>query len=88
MLRALYKTYGADPVWLLDGPCQERRYGPDIRADLLERLMDEVDMRLARARKRLPNASKARVIALLYTHFREKKQLDANFVDQALSIAA
>jgi len=89
VVRALYETYGADPVWLLVGPGHEpRRYGADLQVNLLERLIDEVETRLIRSRRKLPTANKARLVALLYTQFRDKPQLDIGYLERALALTA
>lgn len=80
VLRRVCETYGADPAWLL---C-----GADVSPSLLGQIVNEVDIRLKKAGRRLPAATKVHVVTLLYVHFCDKPSVDGGYVDQVLALTA
>ncbi len=90
LFRALYKEFDIDPVWLLTGPGDspvrsgERR----LNGDLLERIVELIEGWLVRNRKTLRPEKKARVIRLAYEHCAPSTDVDSEYVNEMLSLAA
>lgn len=73
VLRTIYRTFHIDPVWVLDGDQTPPVFRDDAKdADLLHVILEEVERKLAEMKKRLAPAKKARLVALLYDHFRSQ----------------
>lgn len=88
-VRNLHRLFEVDPVWLLDGQEEEPEFRREGRSLLLMRIaIEEVEAKLARARKTLPPTKKADLILLIYRHFAAQDGSDDDFVNQALGLAA
>lgn len=88
-VRDLHRLFDVDPVWVLDGREEDpefRRNGLDLA--LMRIAIEEVEAKLAKARKTLPPTKKADLILLIYRHFAAQDGSDDAFVDQALGLAA
>lgn len=89
LIKALYEIYAIDPIWLLTGPgLKPQDLRAEAHADLLVQIIVEVDARLAKMKRRLPPEKKARLISVLYQHFRAKAAIDSQYLEQALSLTA
>jgi transcriptional regulator with XRE-family HTH domain len=89
VIRALYRKFGVDPVWVLDGDdTPPRRYSAQMDANLLTIVLEEVESRLEASKKKLRPAKKAKLIMLIYQHFDGVREPDLAFVDSALALVA
>lgn len=89
VLTALHAVFGIDPLWVLIGPGRDpRKAAASGKPDVLEAIVIAVETHLQRTHKKLVPAKKARLIKVLYLHFRDKSKIDAAQLADMLSIAA
>lgn len=89
VLTALHATFGIDPLWILIGPGTDpRKSVAAARPDVLEDIVIAVEGHLQRRRKTLTPAKKARLIRVLYLHFRDQPRIDPAHLADMLSLAA
>ncbi len=89
LFRALYETYGIDPVWLLAGPGSQPVKAATRTMDfaLVEDIIQCVDAELATMGKKLKPAMRLRILRAAYALSAEKGFVEAGSVKELLSIA-
>jgi transcriptional regulator with XRE-family HTH domain len=89
LFRALYETYGIDPVWLLAGPGEQPVKAATRTMDftLVEDIIQCVDAELATMGKKLTPAMRLRILRAAYALSAVKGFVDAGSVKELLSIA-
>jgi len=90
LFRALYETYGIDPVWLLAGPGEQPVKAATRTMDfaLVDTITQCVDAELAMMGKKLKPAMRLRILKAVYALSAEKGRLEVGSVKELLSIAA
>lgn len=89
LFRALYETYGIDPIWLLAGPGEQPVKAATRTMDfaLVDTIVQCVDAELAAMGKRLKPAMRLRILRAVYALSAEKGRLETGSVRELLSIA-
>ncbi|WP_158235430.1 helix-turn-helix domain-containing protein [Caulobacter sp. FWC2] len=88
-VRNLYRVFGVDPVWLLDGgDTDPRDYAAEVDFQLLTIVHEEVERRLAGRLRPLEQARKVELIMLIYRHFVSVRGADPAFLDHAMRLVA
>lgn len=90
LFKALLDVFRIDPVWMLGGPEPEPLFIGSRRldADLLQGIIELIEEWLAKHRRALKPAKKARVVRLAYEHCIERGNVDTGHVREMLSLAA
>ena len=89
VLRTLYEVFGVDPLWVLTGPGWVPADVPlQPNLESLEAVVIAVEKHLARSRRRLVPAKKARLIKMLYLHYRDRSGIDDDHVGEMIQLAA
>lgn len=88
-IRSLYRVFGVDPVWLLDGgESDPQDYAAELDLELLKIVHEEVERRLATRSRPLEVARKVELIMLIYRHFVSIRGADPAFLDNAMRLVA
>lgn len=89
LFRALYETYGIDPVWLLDGPGDQPVKAATRTMDfpLVDSIIRWIDGELARTHKKLKPQARLRVLKAAYALSAETGRLDAAGLTELLAVA-
>ena len=89
LFRALYETYGIDPVWLLDGPGDQPVKAATRTMDfpLVDSIIRWIDAELARTHKKLRPQARLRVLKAAYALSAETGRLDAAGLTELLAVA-
>lgn len=89
VLTALHATFGIDPLWVLVGPGRDPRKATALASpDVLEAVVIAVETHLQQRRKVLAPAKKARLIKVLYLHFRDRPKMVPAELTDMLSLVA
>ena len=89
VLKTLYEIFGVDPLWVLTGPSWTPPDGPPPpNLDVLEAVVVAVEKHLTRSQRKLAPAKKARLIKVLYLHFRDKAAVDEKHVGEMIQLTA
>ena len=89
VLKTLYEIFGVDPLWVLTGPGWTPPDGPPPpNLDVLEAVVVAVEKHLTRSQRKLAPAKKARLIKVLYLHFRDKAAVDEKHVGEMIQLTA
>lgn len=89
LFRALYETYGIDPVWLLAGPGEQPIKAATRTMDfaLVDQIIRYVDIELATIGKKLKPAMRLRILKAAYALSTEKGRVEPGQVKELLAIA-
>ena len=89
LLRALFETYGIDPIWLLSGDSDTPKKAAARRMDfeLVERITQKIDAQLASHRKKLKPEKRIQVLKALYSLALEHGKTTDSDVANVLSVA-
>ncbi|EQD38243.1 transcriptional regulator, XRE family [mine drainage metagenome] len=89
LFRALYETYGIDPVWLLEGPGDHPVKAATRTMDfpLVDSIIRWLDAELARTHKKLRPRARLRVLKAAYALSAEKGRMDAAGLTELLAVA-
>ncbi len=88
-LKTLYDVFGIDPLWVLTGPgWSPPDKTPSPNLDVLESVVIAVEKNLLKTHRKLAPAKKARLIKVLYLHFRGKDRVDDTHVNEMVQLAA
>lgn len=88
VLKALYEVYGADPLWVLTGLSLDAAQTTAADLDVLEAVVIALETRLKKARRPMAPAKKARLIKLMFLHFRDKPRIDPEHLSEMLALTA
>ena len=89
VLKTLYEVFGIDPLWVLTGPGWTPPDGPPPpNLDVLEAVIIAVEKYLTKTQRKLAPAKKARLIKVLFLHFRGKDGIDEKHVSEMIQLAA
>lgn len=89
LFRALFEQFGIDPVWMLSGADETPQKAAARAMDfaLVERIVRQIDARLAVLRKKMKPEQRARVMRALYSLSVERGSLSDSEVEQVVSVA-
>jgi|SRR6185312_1924349 len=89
LFRALYETYGIDPIWLLDGPGEQPIKAATRTMDfaLVDQIIRCVDAELAALGRKLKPAMRLRILKAAYALSAEKGRVEPSQVKELLAIA-
>ncbi|MBS0290883.1 MAG: helix-turn-helix transcriptional regulator [Proteobacteria bacterium] len=89
LFRALFEQFGIDPIWMLSGtePTPQRAAARALDFDLVERIDRLIESHLARARKKMKPAQRARVRRALYVLSMEGAALSPTQVEHLMAVA-
>lgn len=87
--RALFEQFGIDPLWMLSGVDETPQKAAARAMDfaLVERIVRQIDARLAVLSKKMKPEQRARVMRALYTLSVERGSLSESEVEQVVSVA-
>lgn len=88
-LKTLYEVFGVDPLWVLTGPGWTPPDSPPPPSlNVLEAVVIAVEKYLHKSQRKLSPTKKARLIKMLYVHFRDKENVDEQHVIDMVQLAA
>ena len=89
LFRALYETYGIDPVWLLDGQGEQPVKAATRTMDfaLVDHIIQCVDTELAAMGRKLKPVMRLRILKAAYALSADKGRMERGQVKELLSIA-
>lgn len=89
LFRALYETYGIDPIWLLDGQGEQPVKAATRTMDfaLVDHIIQCVDTELAAMGRKLKPVMRLRILKAAYALSAAKGRMEPGQVKELLSIA-